>query len=175
MHFIGPVVLGIFLGMAAARAMRWRRFGHHFHGGCGRFRHGAPFWMGGFGIRRAFWFVRDLDLSPEQVSRLKQAWLLARGAIASVKATRLEVAHGVMAAALAEPFDRARLDDAARKLADENSRAAHDVADALAQAIEVLTPEQRAKLRERFARHGIGFGGPVGPDAGPYRSSGYYV
>jgi Spy/CpxP family protein refolding chaperone len=178
MYFIGPVVLGAFLGFAASRVMRHRHFGHHF-GGCGRFRHGGPFFMGGHhwggfgGPRRMFWLLRELDLSREQVGQLKTVWLNARGAVASVRASRFEAAHAAIGAALAEPFDKARLDDVARKLADDQGQAARDLSDAIARALEILTPEQRAKIRERFGRFGAGMGG--GPDGGPYRSSPGYV
>ena len=74
---------------------------------------------------------------------------------------------------MADPFDKARLDDVARKLADEHGQAARDLADAIGRAVEILTPEQRAKIRERFGRFGAGLGG--GPDGGPYRSSPFYV
>jgi Spy/CpxP family protein refolding chaperone len=179
MHFIGPVVLGVFLGLAASRAARRRFFYRHMHGGCDRFGHRGPFWMGGHGWggfggpRRMWWLFRELDLSHEQIVKLKNVWLDARGAVASVRASRFEAAHAAIGAALAEPFDKARLDDVARKLGDEQGKAAHDVADAIARGLEILTPEQRAKIRERFGRFGAGMGG--GPDGGPYRSSPGYV
>ena len=182
MYFIGPVVLGAFLGFAASRAMRRAHYRHHF-GGCGRFGGFGHHWggfgrgFGGFGglggPRRMWWLLRELDLSHEQVAKLKSVWLSARGAVASVRASRFEAAHAAIGAALAEPFDKARLDDVARKLADEQGQAARDLADAIARALEILTPEQRAKIRERFGRFGAGLGG--GPDGGPYRSSSGYV
>lgn len=174
MYFIGPVVLGAFLGFAASRAMRRAHYRHHF-GGCGAFGHGwgGHHWGRGFagfgGPRRMWWLLRELDPSHEQVAKLKNVWLSARGAVASVRASRFEAAHGAIGAALAEPFDKARLDDVARKLADEQGQAARDLSDAIARALEILTPEQRAKIRERFGRFGAGLGG--GPDGGPYRSS----
>src|SRR5262249_14891348 len=127
MHFVGPVILGIFLGLVASRAIRRHHFRHHLGfaglGGCGRFGHGHFGGWGGWGHfggpRRMFWLFRELDLSHEQVGKLKQVWLSARGAVASVRASRFEAAHGAIGAALADPFDKARLDDVARKLADE--------------------------------------------------------
>ena len=178
MYFIGPVVLGAFIGFAASRAMRRAHWRHHFGGGCGH-GWGGHHWgrgFGGFGFggpRRMWWLLRELDLSHEQVAKLKNVWLSARGAVASVRASRFEAAHAAIGAALAEPFDKARLDDVARKLADEQGQAARDLADAIARALEILTPEQRAKIRERFGRFGAGLGG--GPDGGPYRSSPFYV
>ena len=179
MYFIGPVVLGAFLGFAASRAMRRAYWRHHFGGCGGGFGHWGHHWGGfgrGFGFggpRRMWWLLRELDLSHEQVGKLKQIWLSARGAVASVRASRFEAAHGAIGAALADPFDKARLDDVARKLADEHGQAARDLADAIGRAVEILTPEQRAKIRERFGRFGAGLGG--GPDGGPYRSSPFYV
>lgn len=185
MYFIGPVVLGAFLGFAASRAMRRAHFRHHF-GGCGHGFGGHGFgghhWggfgrgLGGFrfgGPRRMWWLLRELDLSHDQVAKLKNVWLSARGAVASVRASRFEAAHAAIGAALTEPFDKARLDDVARKLSDEQGQAARDLSDAIARALEILTPEQRAKIRERFGRFGAGLGG--GPEGGPYRSSPGYV
>src|SRR5262249_14332809 len=95
------------------------------------------------------------------------------GAVAGVRASRFEAAHAAIGAALAEPFDKVRLDDVARKLADEQGQAARDVADAIARALEILTPEQRAKIREGFGRFGARLGG--GREGGPYRSGPSYV
>jgi len=185
MCLIGPILLGAFLGVAVSRAIRWRRFHHHFHGGCGRMgagpwgfrgfgRHGG---FGGHGMgRQVFWLVRDLGLSTEQVSVLKDAWLKGRGAVASVRASGLEAVHAVLDTALAEPFDRSRLEDAARRHSDASGQAARDLALAIAAGVEVLTPEQRAKIRERFGRFGSDLGagrGPFGPDGGPYRGGTY--
>jgi Spy/CpxP family protein refolding chaperone len=173
MHFIGPVFLGIFIALFARRALRWHHFHHGFHGGCGRMGSGpwgfrGPFgWRGG-GPRQIFWFVRELELSPAQVTELKDAWLKGRGAVASVRASGLEAAHAVFDAALAEPFDRARVDDAARRHTDHHAQAARDLSDAISRAVDVLTPEQRQKVRERFARYGTG-GWATGPGVGPYR------
>jgi Spy/CpxP family protein refolding chaperone len=181
MYFIGPVALGILFGVAASRFARHHRGHHHgFGGGC-RARHGmrGPFGMGHRfgGPRRLFWLVRDLDLSAEQVRALKDDWLKGRGAVAQVRASGFEAAHAALGAALAEPFDRARIDDAARRHIDTHAQAARDLADAVSHAIEVLTPEQRAKLRERYAQINAdpparGGGGPAG---GPYRDGAAYV
>jgi Spy/CpxP family protein refolding chaperone len=186
MYFIGPVILGAFIGLAASRAIRRHRFGHH-HGGCGRFRHGFG-GFGGFGFghgfghgfmggpgfgRRAFFFLRELELSREQVGQLRQVYLGAKNAISSVRASRFEAVHGAIDAALAEPFDRTRVEDVAKKLGDDQGQAARELGDAIARGLEILTPEQRAKIRERFGRFGAGMGG--GPDGGPYRNRGFYV
>jgi Spy/CpxP family protein refolding chaperone len=186
MFFFSHVALGIVIGLVVGRAIHWRRFHHGFHGGCGRMGHG-PWRFGGplgrrFGVdgghlgpRQLFWLIRELRLSPAQMSELKAAWLKGRGAVASVRASGFEAGHAFLEAALAEPFDRARLDDAARRHAEDHAQAARELADAVAHAVEVLTVEQRQILRDRFARFGADFGagrGPMGPDQGPYRTGG---
>ena len=165
----GHVVLGVLIGAAASRFAMRRRLGfHRWGGGCG-FRHGFHH-FGGRG-RRFFWIVRDLGLSSEQVSALKEVWLAGRGAIARMRATGFQGMHALFEAATSEPLDRVRLEEAARRHGDESGAAAKALVDAVARAHEILTPEQRAKLRTHFGYAGGGFGGGVGGVGdGPYRT-----
>jgi Spy/CpxP family protein refolding chaperone len=108
-----------------------------------------------------------------QVRALKVAWLKGRNAVAGMRASKIEGLHALVQAALAEPVDRAELDETARRFADDQGQAARDLVEALDAALTVLTPEQKEKLRARFGRFGTSFGtgrGPFGPDNGPYRS-----
>lgn len=178
MFFLGHLVLGVFLGMAASRAIRWRRFHHGFHGGCGRFGGwhrsrfgmGGPAWLGGG--PGAFFFFRDLGFSSTQMRALKEAWLKGRNAIAGMRASNVEGFHALVQAALADPVDRAELDATARRFTEDQGQGARDLVEALDAALAVLTPEQKDKLRARFGRFGADFGvdrGPFGPGGGPYR------
>jgi len=170
----GHLVLGLFLGAAATRFIARRRF---HGGGCG-FRHRG--WHGGFNGfghgrgRRMFWLIRELGLSGEQVSQLKEVWLSGRGAVASMRANAFQSLHAVWEVASAEPLDRARLEEAARRHGEESTQAARAIADAVARVYEVLTPEQRAKVRAHLGQMAGGGGGGWpgwrGGD-GPYRTS----
>jgi Spy/CpxP family protein refolding chaperone len=77
--------------------------------------------------------------------------------------------HALWEAASSEPLDRAKLDEAARRHADDHGQAARQLADAVARAYEILTPEQRAKVRAHFGQMAGGGGNP--PGAGPYRTA----
>jgi Spy/CpxP family protein refolding chaperone len=163
----GHVVLGVLLGAGAARFIARRRF-HHGGRGCG-FGHG---FHGFHGRGRRFFWIKDLGLSGEQVAALKEVWLSGRGAIARLRASGFQGLHALFEAATSEPLDRARLDEAARRHGDEGGEAARALADAVARAHEILTPEQRAKLRAQIGRGGGGGGGGGGWGGGdgPYRT-----
>ncbi len=156
---LGYLVLGVLLGAFAARLVHHRHHcaGHGWHGHrCHRGRG-----------RRLFWLVHELGLSGEQVAGLKEAWLSGRGAIARVRAGGFEGLHALWEAAAGEPLDRAKLDEAARRYGDDCALAARALGDAVARAHDILTPEQRAKLRARLGRSMEG--GWRGGD-GPYRT-----
>jgi Spy/CpxP family protein refolding chaperone len=162
------LVLGAFIGAAAIRFAARRRYG--FGGGCGRGFHGRGFYGHGFHHRGRHFFglVRDLGLSREQVAGLKEVWLSGRGAVAAVRASGAQGLHALYEAATSEPLDRARLDEAARAHGAESAKAAVTLAEAVARAHEILTPEQRAKVREHLGRAGGG-GAPGWRGDGPYR------
>jgi Spy/CpxP family protein refolding chaperone len=175
----GHLALGIILGAMLGRAFAWRR---RFGFGCGGGwrRHGFGHGCHGHGhgrARRLFWLFRELGLSGEQIGELKTVWLSARGAVAAMRASGFQSLHALYEAAQSEPLDRVRLEETARRHADDHGQAARHIADAVARAHEILTPEQRAKLRAHLGQMGWGPGGPGGSPggpgfgAGPYRSA----
>jgi len=152
------IALGIVIGTLLARLLRHRR----------RCCRPTP----GHGWRHGRWprLLRELGLTPEQLEALRPVWLSARSAVAELRFSHIQAAHALGSAAFAEPLDRARLDQIAERHADDQARAGRDLVQALARAHEVLTPEQRARLRARLSW--LGFappGGFTGGD-GPYRS-----
>lgn len=125
--------------------------GHH------RGRHGMFHGEGEIDADRirhaADWMLRSVDPSDEQVDRVAA---IAESALRDLRALHGEAErpHEALIAALsAESVDRAALEQtrvAALARLDEMSRRATA---AIAEAAEVLTPEQRATLIEEHAEH----------------------
>jgi Spy/CpxP family protein refolding chaperone len=140
------ILLGVLIGIVAARLLR-RRCGHmHMHG------HGRG------GLRRWFWRLRRLGLDRDQLDQVEQVWRDASEPLRAVPFGRWRIMSEVMDLASAETLDRARLDELAAKWTDMHAQAARAAADAVARLHDILRPEQREKLRG-FAAHGP-FGGP---------------
>lgn len=165
------VVFGILVGVLIAKAVRrfvWRRrFGgmHRgpFGGGCGWRR-------GRFG--RAMWVMNELELDPRQKDDFGAIWMSLRQTLGAAQVARWRGMTDVVEVATAEPLDRARLDEVAAKYGEAQTRAAQEVAAAVARAHETLRPEQRSKLRELVERAGLWRfprGGGAPPSDGPYR------
>ncbi len=166
------IVLGIVLGTLLARWIRRRR--------CRRVRVGVGFG----GLRRLrrhlghhgfhgpglFLLARDLRLTPEQVTRLRPLWLSGRDALARARWSQGEAVHGLLSAVASEPLERTRLEAVAARHAEEQAQAGRDLVDAIAAASEILTPEQRDRLRARLGWSSGAESPPFGGGDGPYRT-----
>ena len=131
------IVLGIFLGMTLVRFALWRRMHGHW-----RFaRHHHRGWRG-------FHALRLLRLDARQRAHVKDLFLEAQRLGTELSFARIEAREELLAAALAEPFDRARLDALGDRQLESMARAKAAVLDQLAALHASLTPEQRARLRE---------------------------
>ena len=164
----GLVGAGVLAALFAARPIAaaiqdgagMHRFGGHFGGHRGRWGgHGPanPEAMKEHAGMAAKWVLRDIDASAEQQERVTT---IVGGAIDDL--FRLKEKHQVNRQAFAAQLGAASLDRAALEeirrseiaLADEASKR---LVQALADASEVLTPEQRQALVERVHRlHGSG-------------------
>jgi Spy/CpxP family protein refolding chaperone len=139
-------LLGLGTAGLATATPGW--FGHARHG----FGHHGPAAWSEEDIRDAVgWMLRRVDASDEQLARVSE--------IATAAATDLRTLHEAHRARR-EPFaqalvaaDRAALE----RLRSEELAAAEGASQrivlALADAAEVLTPEQRQRLAEAHARH----------------------
>jgi periplasmic protein CpxP/Spy len=137
--------------IAAAVQGGWHRMGMG-HGGWGL--HGRnPEAMREHVQLAAKWALREVDATEEQQQRVGAIVSDAFEDLMRLK-ERHQANHEVLAAALAGPtVDRARLEEARKSglaLADEATRR---LAQAAADAAEVLTPEQRQALLEHVKRH----------------------
>jgi Spy/CpxP family protein refolding chaperone len=147
---LSAVALGLIgLGAAGVAAARPGLFGHGFghlrhHGGA----HDAE------DVRFAVaWVLREVDASEAQVARVSE---IATRAVADLEALRdlHRARHDAFTAALVTG-DRGALEALRRESLASLEGASQRVVAALADAAEVLTPEQRQRLADAHAaRHG---------------------
>jgi periplasmic protein CpxP/Spy len=149
------IVIGSIAGIAAIGAIGFAAaesdFGRGF--GMGRFGgHAMPAHMGmGFGGHWVMGQVLDeIDATPEQEDKLWDIIDNARGemrpAFREFRETREEIAGLIGAATI----DRAALEKLRSERIATIDATSKKMTEALADAAEVLTPEQRTKLVERF-------------------------
>jgi Spy/CpxP family protein refolding chaperone len=152
-----PILFGLLGGFAAAGLMRGlRRRG--CAGGPGRWRRGPGL----------FWVMRELELDPRQRQELWGLFGELRRAVGELRWSGLEGLDAALDALGAETFDRARVDEMAAKQAGQVERVRQKLVEALERAHAILSPEQRAKLRDLVGLHRPA---PAGPDGGPYRTA----
>lgn len=165
MYMLPHIILGAVGGFAAARWLgRARRQGCGGRRGFGAWRrHGLG------GPRMFFRLLRDLNLDRAQWKEVEALFHSLRH---DVDALHFGRARGVVDLAGAfgvEAFDRAQAEAAVSRHAETQNQLGQGITQALARLHEILTPEQRQRLRalldERF--------GPAAPapaqSEGPYR------
>jgi len=161
------IVLGALAAAAIVKLIHHRRWHRGWHGGW----HGCRFHRGwGWRHGRAFFFHRigrHLDLDENQRSEVERLVREVHDVGSSLHSARRKAAAEAVAAAVREPLDPAELDAVADRFGAQNAEAARGVARALGRLHQILSPEQRAKLRDLLDRFG-----PFrnqGFSAGPYR------
>ncbi len=143
---VASAVSDDFGGHARMAHMGWRSGGHDMRGREGGMGFGGP------GIGRA---LRQLDLTDEQEDRL---WKImdgvrseARPLFRDLQDTREELAKLLGAGSI----DRAAVEKLRADRVSQIDEASKKFTAALADAAEVLTPEQRAKLAEEMEDRGF--------------------
>jgi Spy/CpxP family protein refolding chaperone len=166
------VALGILAGAALVR------FVHRRHHGRGMSCHGGHrfggWHRGGHKARHVFWLIRDLDLTRDQVRDLREVWHTAHEARAKLQYAKFEGVQELVTAATSEPLDKTALEETAARYVEAQTAGAKQIVNAVAKLHEVLTPDQRAKLRTHLTFFGFRNPphegpAPSGPGAGPYR------
>jgi Spy/CpxP family protein refolding chaperone len=154
--FFHPLLLGLLGGVVGAKLVARRHFGwhrHHHHFGRGR-----------------SWFraVRSLGLDRRQKEEL---WSIAGELRESFGAVRMGGFQGIdslVDAVTGDTFDKAGVEAVAQKQGDAVASLRDKMVRAAERVHQILTPEQRQRLREMI---GGGGAGPTGPDFGPYRTA----
>lgn len=151
--FCSSLLLGLLGGVIGAKLVTRHRFG-----GWGfRGRHHR------FGMFRA---VHSLGLDRSQKEEL---WAIAREVKQSFGDVRFGGMQGIdtlLEAVTADSFDKSSVEAAAQKQGDAVAALREKLVRAAEKVHQILTPEQRARLRSMI---GGGFGG--GPAGGPYRTA----
>ena len=121
------------------------RWGHHFGGNPEAMREHVNVALK--------WALRDVDATDEQQERVTAIIDSALGDLAALRA-RHRANHDALTAALAgAAIDRAQLEQTRKAEMAVIDEASRRIVQALADAGEVLSPEQRQSLIERIHRH----------------------
>jgi Spy/CpxP family protein refolding chaperone len=148
----------LFLGVAAVLttgALQAFGFGPFRHGACGSM---DPAQVEKKLDRIAGWIAEDLGGTPEQQAKLAAIAKAAAKDLAPMHDELVEGRGQAVAILTAKEIDRAALEAHRARHMELVERASERLTEAVADAAEVLTPEQRAKaadrLAARMARHG---------------------
>lgn len=150
--------------LAAAGALMAHRHAHAAPMGFGP-RHGHGGWFGGFGdtdpavaTKRIDAMVAfrlaEIDATPEQRERIA---VIIKGAANDLQASRkqhMQARRQSLALLAAPTIDRAQLEKLRVEQMQLGDAASRRMLQAMMDCAEVLTSEQRAKLAERWQRHG---------------------
>jgi Spy/CpxP family protein refolding chaperone len=150
--FCSSLLLGLLGGVIGAKLVTRHRFGGWGHRGHHR-----------FGMFRA---VRSLGLDRSQKEEL---WAIAREVKQSFGDVRFGGMQGIdtlLEAVTADTFDKPSVEAAAKKQGDAVVALREKLVGAAEKVHQILTPEQRARLRSM-----LGGGWAGGPAGGPYRTA----
>jgi Spy/CpxP family protein refolding chaperone len=158
--FCSSLLLGALGGVLGAKLVTRRHFG-----GFSRWVHRRGRGFGGPGLFRA---VHALGLDRRQKDELWSIAREVRQTFGDVKIGGLQGADTLIDAITADSFDRAAVDAAAQKQGDAVGALRDRLVKAAERIHQILTPEQRQRLRAMLG--GAHDPGP-GPDGGPYRTA----
>ena len=141
------VVTGALIGALGATAMNASAFGGHGHRG-----HGGPEHMLERARHKVAWMLASVDASDEQESRVDAIVSDAIARLAPIRAQRRANRHEFVTELLRTDINRSALEQLRRNGLDLFDQSSTVMVDAVAQAAEVLTPEQREELLNKHRR-----------------------
>lgn len=162
-----PILIGALAGLVVAKlAFRWRarRWGYGGGGGCGGGwgggwgrRHGRH---GGFGYgpRQAFHLMNELELNQRQREEVKEVFSKIKESFIASRGGRVANIEAILGSVAGENFDRAKAESAIAGEGEKLAALRKEIIDGFEHVHNILTPEQREKLRSVLSR-GFGFGG----------------
>lgn len=145
---IGGLALVVVIGAGAAIAQGgWGGPGGWRHGGWG---HGGP----GFGMGRLERVLDEIDVTAEQEEKLWEIIDGTRGEVRPIMRGFRDAHEQAVELLTAPTIDRAAVEKLRAERIAAIDQASQKMSEALVQAAEVFTPEQRAKLKVRMEEHG---------------------
>jgi Spy/CpxP family protein refolding chaperone len=155
-------ILGALGGLAAV-AVASRLRGRCGGGGCGGHHGFRRFGHHGFGPGRAFWMMRELDLSRDQKREVGELFLRVKEKVSALRMRSFVGIDALVDAVSAPEFDRAAVEQAAAQHAEAVGAVRQELVDSLAKLHATLSPTQRERLRSMVG------GAWRGASEGPYR------
>lgn len=132
-------------------------FGHGKHGG-GGFGFGPP-WMR-HGMRGGGWgpwgMLRDLDLTDEQLEKLAELKMDGINRFAQLRSTMSSLIHQMGKELAKDQIDKAKVKEIAQQIKTHRSEFGDRMLDRLLEFSEVLTAEQRKKMRLKLIKRFLG-------------------
>ena len=141
------VVTGVLLGALGATAMNVSAFGGHGHRG-----HAGPEHMLERARHKVSWMLASVDASDEQEGRVDAIVTDAIGRLAPLRKERRANRNEFMTELLRTDINRSKLEQLRRNGLDLFDQSSAIMVDAVVQAAEVLTPEQREELLSKHRR-----------------------
>lgn len=142
-QFLLGLAGGVAAGKFVSRRLRGGGCGGGFRGGFGRFGgfgHGGP--------RRFIHLMRELDLDAGQRDQVHALFGELRHAMREMRGGRFDKMEAAARAVAGETFDREKVEQLAAEQAESHAKARAKVVEALERLHAILTPAQRAVLRD---------------------------
>ncbi|WP_439500773.1 Spy/CpxP family protein refolding chaperone [Aminobacter ciceronei] len=145
------------IGLAVANSGEFGDGHGMLHFGQGHQMMDASMGRGGFSERRMEHMMEDIDATPEQSKKLKELFGSARDEIAPMLDDFRDTRNAAADILGAPTIDRSAIEKLRSERVAAIDAASRKMTATLVDAAEILTPEQRAKILERFnARGGHG-------------------
>lgn len=142
------------IGLAVANSGEFGDGHGMLHFGKGHQMMDASMGRGGFSERRMEHMMEDIDATPEQSKKLKELFGSARDEIAPMLDDFRDTRNAAADILGAPTIDRSAIEKLRSERVAAIDAASRKMTATLVDAAEILTPEQRAKILERFKARG---------------------
>lgn len=138
--------------LAATAAIAWHGRAHAQFGHRGGWHSADPATMGRKLDAMVAWALSDIDATPEQRDRISTIAKAAANDLAPMREAHKQARRDSVQLLAAPTIDRARLETLRLQQMQLGDTVSRRILQALADAAEVLNPEQRSRLAERWAQ-----------------------
>ena len=146
-------------------------YGHGRHAGRGGFGpsggragFGAFGGPGGFGPFGGEHMLHELDLTEDQIEKLAELKAEGMGDGMGSMSQGGKLFKAILHELSSETIDRTKVKDAHKKLQEHRTKVGDDMLDRALRFAEILTPEQRKRLKHSALRRFLGLGKPAEVD-----------